>query len=132
MAIALWNSTEKGGFVPGMGPNLSRGGVPLVPGTVPVCPVHRMKGLAPEKKDPQVGGSRSDQGSAIPALHGEEAPKTLVLQYFGASERAEDPRLTSPVFLNSHFLGLLFTKSLRSVIFPPVILGPETQRTLLY
>ena len=28
-------------FVPGTGPNLSRGGVPFVPGTVPVCPGHR-------------------------------------------------------------------------------------------
>ena len=34
----LWNSTEKGRFVPGMGPILSRGGVPFVPRTVPVCP----------------------------------------------------------------------------------------------
>ena len=28
-------------FVPGMGPNLSQGGVPFVPETVPVCPGHR-------------------------------------------------------------------------------------------
>ena len=41
MAILLWNSTEKGRFVPGTGPILSRGGVPFVPGTVPVCPGHR-------------------------------------------------------------------------------------------
>ena len=41
MAILLWNSTEKGQFVPGTGPILSRGGVPFVPGTVPVCPRHR-------------------------------------------------------------------------------------------
>ena len=41
MAILLWNSTEKGRFVPGTGPNLSPGGVPFVPGTVPVCPGHR-------------------------------------------------------------------------------------------
>ena len=33
MAILLWNSTEKGRFVPETGPNLSRGGVPFVPGT---------------------------------------------------------------------------------------------------
>ena len=41
MAILLWNSTEKGRFVPGTGPILSRGGVPFVPWTVPVCPGHR-------------------------------------------------------------------------------------------
>ena len=41
MAILQWNSTEKGRFVPGTGPILSRGGVPSVPGTVPVCPGHR-------------------------------------------------------------------------------------------
>ena len=41
IAILLWNSTEKGRFVPGTGPNLFRGGVPCVPGTVPVCPGHR-------------------------------------------------------------------------------------------
>ena len=41
MAILLWNETEKGRFVPGTGPILSRGGVPFVPGTVPVCPGHR-------------------------------------------------------------------------------------------
>ena len=34
MAVLLWNSTEKGRFVPGTGPNLSQGGVPFVPGTV--------------------------------------------------------------------------------------------------
>ena len=28
-------------FVPGTGPNLSLGGVPFVPGIVPVCPGHR-------------------------------------------------------------------------------------------
>ena len=33
MVILLWNSTEKGRFVPGTGPILSRGGVPFVPGT---------------------------------------------------------------------------------------------------
>ena len=41
MAFLLWNSTDKGRFVPGTGHNLSRGGVPFVPGTVPVCPGHR-------------------------------------------------------------------------------------------
>ena len=41
MAILLWNSTEKGRCVPRTGPILSRGGVPFVPGTVPVCPGHR-------------------------------------------------------------------------------------------
>ena len=41
MAILLWNSTEKGRFVPGTGPILSRGGVPFVPGTVPFCPRQR-------------------------------------------------------------------------------------------
>ena len=41
IALLLWNLTEKGRFVPGTGPNLSRGGVPFVPGTVPVCPGHR-------------------------------------------------------------------------------------------
>ena len=40
MAILLCNETEKGRFVPGTGPILSRGGVPFVPGTVPVCPGH--------------------------------------------------------------------------------------------
>ena len=41
IAILLWNSTEKGRFVPGTGPILSRGAVPFVPGTVPVCPGDR-------------------------------------------------------------------------------------------
>ena len=41
MAILLWNSTEKGRFIPGTGPILSRGGAPFVPGTVPVCPGDR-------------------------------------------------------------------------------------------
>ena len=36
MAILLWNQTEKGQFVPGTGPILSRGGVPFLPGTVPL------------------------------------------------------------------------------------------------
>ena len=36
MAILLWNLPWKGRFVPGTGPILSRGGVPFVPGTVPV------------------------------------------------------------------------------------------------
>ena len=38
MAILLWNSTEKGQFVPVTGPILSRGGVPFVPGTVLFVP----------------------------------------------------------------------------------------------
>ena len=41
MAILLWKSTENGCFVPGTGPGLSQGRIPLVPGTVPVCPEHR-------------------------------------------------------------------------------------------
>ena len=41
IAILLWNSTEKGRFVPGTGPILSQGGVPFVPGTVPVRPGDR-------------------------------------------------------------------------------------------
>ena len=32
---------KKAGFVPGTGPNLSWGGVPFVPGKVPVRPGHR-------------------------------------------------------------------------------------------
>ena len=41
MANLLWNQTEKDRFVPGTGRNLSRGGVPFVPGTVRVCPGRR-------------------------------------------------------------------------------------------
>ena len=41
MAILLWNSTGKGRFVPGTGPDLSREGVRFVPRMVPVCPGHR-------------------------------------------------------------------------------------------
>ena len=42
MAMLLWNSTEKGRFVPGTGPILSPGRGPICdPGTVPVCPRHR-------------------------------------------------------------------------------------------
>ena len=41
IAILPWNSREEGRFLPGTGPNLSRGEVPFVPETVPVCPGHR-------------------------------------------------------------------------------------------
>ena len=41
MAIFRWNYTDNGRFVPRAGPNVSQGGSPSVPGTVPVCPEHR-------------------------------------------------------------------------------------------
>ena len=38
----LWNSTGIGRFVPGTDPNLSQGGVPFVPDTVPVAGRRRL------------------------------------------------------------------------------------------
>ena len=40
MEVLLWKQTGNGRFVPGTGPNSSQGGVPFVPGTLPVCPRH--------------------------------------------------------------------------------------------
>ena len=41
MAMLLWNLTDNGRFVPGTDPGLFQGGVPFVPGLVPLCPEHR-------------------------------------------------------------------------------------------